>query len=205
VIAEIFRVNNFSSFNNDSEYPSTTTTTATSSSLTPSSLISPSSSSSFLQSASPSASSSPPLSVILQESSVYYGSGMNGEHPIFILMKHQYANYVIQKLFDFASVETKKLILESVQPYFQSIRSKISGVGKNIKVRIERMYSSLKQHPSAKQIPSFQLSVSFVSANSGIGPVESGVRVRVCGGDIYIHDFLFFIVFFFFSFFLHFF
>jgi hypothetical protein len=70
------------------------------------------------------------------------GDGMS---PLHVMMKDQYANYVVQKLIDLADENQKKQIFDHIRPHMATLRRYT--YGKHIIARIEKIHGNPKVGP----------------------------------------------------------
>jgi hypothetical protein len=76
--------------------------------------------------------------------------------PLHIMMKDQYANYVVQKMLDLAEAPQRKVLMHKIRPHCSTLRKYT--YGKHILAKLERY---------------------FLKANSDLGPIgPPGKKVR---------------------------
>ena len=63
----------------------------------------------------------------------------SGQCPLHIMMKDQYANYVVQKMIDVAEPTQRKILMHKIRPYCNTLRKYT--YGKHILAKLEKYFS----------------------------------------------------------------
>ena len=82
-----------------------------------------------------------------------------------LMMKDQYANYVVQKMIDVAEPTQRKILLHKIKPYFNVLKK--FTYGKHIIAKLEKYFMKTSSCPS-----------SMISAND-LGPIGPPTNTNV--------------------------
>lgn len=92
------------------------------------------------------------IAEVLQNYNSYDGSGS----PLLLMMKDQYANYVVQKMLDVAEPAQRKKLMQSIRPHVQALRKYT--YGKHIITKLEKYFQ--------KTNPAIAAELGFVQQSS---------------------------------------
>ena len=92
---------------------------------------------------------------------VFISFSSGGQCPLQVMMKDQYANYVVQKMIDVAEPTQRKVLMHKIRPHCSTLRKYT--YGKHILAKLERYF--LKNNTDLGPIgPPGTVQISFTRA-----------------------------------------
>lgn len=77
------------------------------------------------------------------------------QSALYLMMKDQFANYVVQKMIDVAEPVQRKLLMHRIRPHVATLRKYT--YGKHILAKLEKYYMSVKPTPEFLPLANGQL------------------------------------------------